>query len=89
MATSEPFTKADVDYLVDATKFIKFIPFSPKGKGNVMPEKIQLQANVFKKSEARKPVAGLVIKATVRKSPPVPKPNPSCALEWYEYAFAD
>ena len=83
-AVVEPFTKADVDYLVDAAKFIRFIPALPKPRGGVMPDKLRIQAKVFRKAEPNNPITGLVIVATVRTSPPgVPKPIPSSALEWF------
>lgn len=82
MAAVEPFTKADVDYLIERAKFIRSIPALPRTK--VMPDKIQLQARVFRKTDPTSPIPGLVVMATVRTAPPgIPRPNPSSALEWF------
>lgn len=78
--TSKRFTKAEVEYLLAARKFIKAIPDLPL----IVTSPQRIQAPVFLKSEPNIPVRGLVIMATIRRAPPgLPKPLPSVALEWY------
>ena len=80
---TERFTKAQVDYLVAATKFIRAVPVAPDYNPK-QPVHRTIQVEVFKKSAPNRPIRGLIVMARARPSPPgVPKPIPSSALEWY------
>lgn len=76
------FTKADVDYLVAAPKFIKEIPNRQFLNVSLQTGWI-IRAQVFSKAESR-PVKGLVVIGTAHQAPVgLPRPTPSSALEWY------
>jgi hypothetical protein len=76
-----PFTKPDVDYLVDEQKFVKEIPKSwRKGNYTVM------ELRVFRRGELAMPIKGLFV--TCRVVTPVsgiPRAIPSSVLEWHGY----
>jgi len=76
----ERFTKAEADYLVDTAKFVRVIPDIQ----SVRASGWRVQANVYRKSEPRNPIKGLVVMAKAHRAPPgLPHPTPSAALEWY------
>ncbi len=76
------FTKADVDYLVAAPKFIKEIPrqqfLNPRARTGW-----KIYAAVFSKADSQ-PIKGLIVIAKAHQAPTgLPRPTPSSALEWY------
>lgn len=78
----DPFTKAEVDYLVAASKFIKEIP-RPQFMTPGMRTGSKIQVQVFRKSDL-KPIKGLVVMAKAHQAPAgLPPPTPSSVLEWY------
>jgi len=74
-----PFTKAEVDYLVDEQKFIKEVP-SIVEHGNYS----MMRAQVYRKvNKSYVPIKGLFVIARVAiPIPGVPSAIPSAALEW-------
>lgn len=74
-----PFTKAEVDYLVDEQKFIKEIP-SIVQHGNYLIMRTQ----VFRKANDRVvPIKGLYVMSRVAVPiPGIPAAIPSASLEW-------
>jgi hypothetical protein len=79
----ERFTKAEVEYLVAAPKFIRVVPATRLYRPQSAAVTI-IHAAVFKKSEPNNPVPGLIVMAKAREAPPgIPKPTPSAAPEWY------
>ena len=82
--SSQRFTKADVDYLIAARKYIKAIPRTRfldsarrTGWKIIIPE-------IFYKADRSKPIKGLVVMAKAHQAPiPLPRPKPSSALEWF------
>jgi hypothetical protein len=62
------FTKAQVNYLVAASKFIKYIP-EPRPIHPQSGSGVRIQIEVYKKSEPKKPIKGLLIIATAHSSP--------------------
>lgn len=74
------FTKARVDFLVAAKKFIKAIPLPPKES----PAEFRIQAQVFKKAEPNDPEPGLIVIARVAKHlPGTVRHRPSTTLVWH------
>jgi hypothetical protein len=77
--TRKTFTKADVDYLVKEPKFISEIPTSRDVDGF-----LRIQAPVFRKSEPKTRIVGLLVIARV--AGPVSgipsRGKPSACLEW-------
>jgi hypothetical protein len=79
----ERFTKADVDYLMAASGFIRSIP-KVEFLDPIRKKGWRIQAEAFRKSEPNKPVRGLVVVAKAHQAPTgLPPPTPSAALEWY------
>ena len=75
-------TKADVDYLVAAPKFIRAIPRAQFLNVNRRTG-WKIHSLVFAKDDS-KPIPGLVVMAKAHQAPiGLPHPTPSSALEWF------
>lgn len=77
-----PFTKADVDYLVSASKFIRATP-NPTRDGGFW----KIEARVYRKDQPNAPVVGLLVMARIVANPlaGLPRPIPSAALNFHGY----
>lgn len=75
---SQPFTEAEVDYLVKAKKFISAIP-----KVEEAASEFIIQADVRRSDNPGREM-GLIIRVHAKRSPPgLPKGIPSCVLQWH------